>query len=146
MKTLCLSLFLCCSTLLLAQHKKTATVVKEDTTIYTVADKMPEFPGGRDSLDNYIAKHAVFAAETIESCVMGRSILQFIVEKDGSLSNIIVVREVDYGVDKVAVSVFKRMPHWIPGEREGKKVRVKYTFPFGFRKYLEMQFNPNNKN
>lgn len=107
---------------------------------------MPEFPEGKDSLDTYIARHSVFSEAAIESCLVGRTIIQFIVEKDGTLSNITIVRELDPGVDKVALSILKNMPHWIPGEKGGKKVRVKYTFPFNFRKYIEIQTLSNNKN
>ncbi len=130
--------------MVLSQNKN--EILQSDTTAYTVVDKMPEFPGGSDSLDTYIAHHAVFSEAAIESCLMGKTIIQFIVEKNGTLSNIIIVRELDPGVDKVALSVLKNMPPWTPGEKQGEKVRVKYTFPFKFRKYIEIQTLSNNKN
>jgi len=133
MKTLCLSLLLCCSTLLLAQHKKAATVVKEDTTIYTIIDKMPEFPGGSEAMKKFLSENLRWTKELEECGIQGRSILQFIIEKDGSLTSVVVVRGVDPLLDKEAVRVIKLMPKWIPGEHKGKKVRVKYTLPVSWR-------------
>jgi len=133
MKTLWLSLLLCCSTLLLAQHKKATTVAKEDTMVYTVVDKMPEFPGGSEAMKKFLSENLRWTKELEECGIQGRSILQFIIEKDGSLTSVVVVRGVDPLLDKEAVRVIKLMPKWIPGELKGKKVRVTVVIPVNFK-------------
>jgi periplasmic protein TonB len=108
-------------------------VTTPDTTIYTVVDKMPEFPGGSDSLESFISYHYIFPIEDSESAPMGRTIIQFIIEKDGSISHIKVVRGVDPYIDREAVRVVKILPKWIPGALKGKIVRVRYVLPVSFR-------------
>lgn len=104
-----------------------------DTTVYTVVDKMPEFPGGSEAMIKFLSENLRWPKE-LEGCgIQGRPILQFIIEKDGSLTSVVVVRGVDPLLDKEAVRVIKLMPKWIPGEHKGKKVRVKYTLPVSFR-------------
>ena len=133
MKTLFLFLLLCCSTLLLAQHKKSTTVVKEDTTVYTVVDKMPEFPGGSEAMMQFISKNIKFPSIYNEAEIQGRVMIKCIVEKDGSLSTIIVARGIDHPLDMEAVRVVSIMPKWIPGELKGKKVRVQVVIPLNFK-------------
>jgi TonB family protein len=103
-----------------------------DTTIYTVADKMPQFSDG--DIVAYLAKNIKYSV--ISSCyvgIQGRVICQFVVEKDGHVANVCVVRGVDPDLDKEALRVLSSMPPWIPGENKGEKVRVRYTLPVNFK-------------
>lgn len=105
-----------------------------DTTsamIFDEVEEMPSFPGGKTALIDYIYNNLKYP-ETAD-CVQGRVIIGFVVEKDGSLSGIKVVRSVDFCLDKEAVRVVKSMPNWIPGKRNGVTVRVKYYVPVSFR-------------
>jgi TonB family protein len=102
-----------------------------DTTVYTVVKKMPQFPGG--DVSAYLAQNIHYPATAMcyetGSGPQGRVICQFVVEKDGSITNVRVVRSVDPGLDKEAIRVISSMPKWIPGEQNGKKVRVQYLLP-----------------
>lgn len=103
-----------------------------DTTIYTVADKMPEFLDG--DLATYLANHIrQYPVYQCYNGIQGRVICQFVVEKDGSITNLHVVRGVDPNFDKEALRVLSSMPPWIPGENKGEKVRVRYTLPVNFK-------------
>ena len=100
--------------------------------IYTVVEVMPEFPGGMNGCLNFIAKNIKYPAEAQEKKIMGKVIVQFVVEKDGTLSSFKIVRSVDELLDNEALRVLKMMPKWTPGTQRGKAVRVKYTMPVTF--------------
>ncbi|MDP4202515.1 MAG: energy transducer TonB [Bacteroidota bacterium] len=103
-----------------------------DTTIYTVADKMPQFSDG--DLATYLAKNIrEYPVYQCYNGIQGRVICQFVVEKDGCITNLHVVRGIDPSLDKEAVRVILSMPKWIPAESQGKKVRVRYTLPVNFK-------------
>jgi protein TonB len=108
-------------------------VAVSDTTVYSVVDKMPEFPGGGDSLISFIAHHYIFPIEDSESAPMGRTIVRFIIEKDGSISHITVLIGVDPYIDREAIRIVSIMPRWSPGMLKGKKVRVRITIPVNFK-------------
>jgi protein TonB len=119
-----------------AALKQHDTIIKEeivtDSTVFTIAEKMPEFPGG--DIAAYLFKNMQLPlVSRSENHIGGRVICQFVVEKDGSITNVRVVRSVDPGLDKEAIRVISSMPKWIPGEQDGKKVRVRYTLPVNFR-------------
>ena len=116
-------------------------ITVSDTTVYTVVDKMPEFPGGHDSLDMFLARHFVWPTVLLESGIQGRIGLYFIVEKNGHLTHIAVFREVTPAMDKEAIRLFSIMPNWISGEKNGKKVRVSQTFLFDFAKIAILKDN-----
>ena len=101
--------------------------------VYNVAEEMPNYPGGFIECSNFLDEHIKYPATAKESGTHGRVVLQFIVEKDGSLSQIEVVRNVDPDLDKEAVRVVKSMPKWIPGKQNGETVRVKFTLPITFK-------------
>lgn len=107
---------------------------RTDTTsamIFDEVEEMPSFPGGNTALADYIYNNLKYP-ETAD-CVQGRVVIGFVVGKDGSLSDIKVLRSVDPSLDKEAVRVVKSMPNWIPGKRNGIPVRVKYYVPVSFR-------------
>ncbi|MCD8042608.1 MAG: energy transducer TonB [Tannerellaceae bacterium] len=107
--------------------------LQEGETVFTAVDQMPRFPGGEDELMKFINTNIVYPASAKETEIQGRVVVNFIVEKDGTLSNFKVVRSVSEDLDNEAINVLKKMPAWNPGEQSGKKVRVKYTMPIVFR-------------
>ena len=95
---------------------------------------MPEFPGGQAALINFLSENVKYPAIALENGIQGRVLVQFVVDKDGSISNVAVARTGgDPSLDKEAVRVIKMMPRWIPGMQRGKPVRVKYKVPVTFR-------------
>ena len=96
-----------------------------------VVETSPEFPGGIEALFKFIAENINFPAEIV--CDQCRTICQFVVEKDGSISNVQVVRSSgDDFLDKEAVRVLNIMPKWKPGEQQGKLIRTTYTIPINW--------------
>ncbi len=102
--------------------------------IFTVVEKMPEFPdGGMQGLLKYLASNIKYPVIAQENGIQGRVVCSFVVNRDGSIVDIQVLRGVDPSLDKEAVRVLGTMPKWKPGEQRGKPVRVKYTVPVMFR-------------
>ena len=106
---------------------------EEEEVVFQVVEKMPEFPGGQQALFEYLSKNIRYPVIAQENGLQGRVICQFVVNQDGSIVDIVVVRSVDPSLDKEAERVIKSMPKWKPGEQRGKAVRVKYTLPVNFR-------------
>ena len=99
-----------------------------------VVEKMPEFPGGQAALFKYLSENVKYPVIAQENGIQGRVICQFVVNTDGSIVNVEVVRSGgDASLDKEAVRVIKSMPKWHPGQQRGKPVRVKYTVPVNFK-------------
>jgi TonB family protein len=109
---------------------QTDTVKQE--MIYDMPEIMPEFIGGADALDEFVKKNLKYPAEAKEKGIQGKVYIQFVVEKDGSVTNIIVRRGANALLDAEAVRIVKLMPAWKPGTMRGKKVRVRYTLPITF--------------
>lgn len=97
------------------------------------ADKMPEFPGGRNALGSFLRKKIKYPSEAISNKIEGRVYLRFVVEADGSISNPIIVRGIGYGCDQEAIRLAQLMPSWIPGEQKGRKVPVYAEFLVNFK-------------
>lgn len=111
-----------------------AKVEDEETeVVFVVVETMPSFPGGDAALFKYLSDNIKYPVIAQESGVQGRVICQFVVNRDGSIVDIEVVRSVDKSLDAEAVRVIKSMPKWSPGKQRGKSVRVKYTLPVNFR-------------
>ena len=107
---------------------------QEDGEIFTVVEKMPEFPGGQAELFKFLSENTKYPVMARENGIEGRVICQFVVNKDGSIADIHVIRSGgDASLDKEAIRVIKSMPKWNPGMQYGKAVRVKYTVPVNFR-------------
>ena len=107
----------------------------EDDAVYSVVEKMPEFPGGQAALIKYLSENVEYPLIAKENGIQGRVLCEFIVDKDGSITEVKVTRSVDPSLDKEAMRVIKSMPKWNPGKQKGKPVRVKYTMPINFRAY-----------
>ena len=105
-----------------------------DEKVYIVVEKMPEFPGGQQALFDYLSANVQYPKIARENGIQGRSIVQFVVNKDGSISDVEIVRSGgDPSLDREAIRVIRSMPNWIPGRQGGKLIRVKYTVPVNFR-------------
>ena len=104
-----------------------------EESVFDVVEQMPEFPGGRDQLNKYYESNLRYPKVAIENGIQGRVIVQFIVNTDGSISDATVIRSVDPACDEEALRVINSMPHWTPGQTNGKNVRVRYTLPVTFR-------------
>ena len=94
---------------------------------------MPSFPGGQSALMQYLNSNIKYPVVAQENGVQGRVVVSFVVEKDGSITDVRVVRSVDPSLDREATRVVKSMPHWIPGKQNGSAVRVKYNVPVSFK-------------
>ena len=105
----------------------------EETKVFDVVEEMPQFPGGQAALLEYLAKNIKYPVVAEENGVQGRVIVTFVVERDGSITDVRVVKSVDPSLDKEAARVVKSMPKWQPGKQNGSAVRVKYTVPLQFR-------------
>ena len=105
-------------------------IVEEE--IFVVVENEPEFPGGMDSLMAFLARNIVYPKTAKENGIQGKVFLTFCVEKDGSISNIKVLRDIGGGCGAEAVRVVKMMPKWTPGKQRGKAVRVQYNLPIQF--------------
>jgi protein TonB len=101
--------------------------------IFQVVEKMPEFPGGQTAMLSFIQKALKYPVVAAENGIQGRVTCSFVVNKDGTIVDIEVVRGIDASLDKEAQRVISTMPKWQPGEQRGKPVRVKYTIPINFR-------------
>ena len=107
---------------------------EEEEVVFVVVETMPEFPGGQQALFKYLSENVKYPVIAQENGIQGRVICQFVVNKDGSIVDVEVVRSGgDASLDKEAVRVIKSMPKWKPGKQRGKAVRVKYTVPVNFR-------------
>ncbi|MFT5821661.1 MAG: protein TonB [Crocinitomix sp.] len=107
--------------------------LQDSSMIYDFPEQMAHFPGDGDAMDLFIRKNLHYPPKLKAAGVQGKVYIQFIVEKDGSISNITVRRGCKNDeLDQEAVNVIKKMPNWTPGTMRGKKVRVKQTIPVSF--------------
>ena len=101
--------------------------------VYDVVEQMPSFPGGNGALLEYLTTHAKYPEAAEQTCAQGRVIVSFIVECDGSITNVHVTRSIAQELDREAENVVSSMPHWIPGKHNGIAVRVRYNVPVTFK-------------
>lgn len=141
---------LLCSSLVNAQNSKTSkkgenhpienkniSSTQESTStngeeVFTLVEQMPEFPGGNEALKKYLGDNLVYPKSARENGIQGKVIVSFVVETDGSISEVKVVRSVNAVLDEEAARVVKAMPKWKPGMHNGEVVRVKYLLPISF--------------
>ena len=107
-------------------------VAKKNQQVFDVVEKMPEYPGGQAALFEYLSKNVKYPADAEKQKIEGRVLVSFVVNTDGSITDISVERKAFPSLDAEAVRVISGMPKWIPGEQKGQKVRVKYTVPLSF--------------
>ena len=111
-----------------AQNKKTS-----NDKVFEKVEDMPEFPGGEQAMMDFVGKNVQYPKEAMEKEISGRVLVGFIVEKDGSVNEVKIVRGIGGGCDEEAVRVVKAMPKWKPGKEKGKPVRVSYMMPIFFK-------------
>jgi protein TonB len=117
----------------IAELKQVVTQAKEPEKVFDMVEQMPTYPGGVPAMYKWISEHMHYPVIAEENGTQGRVIVQFVVNKDGSIVDAKVVRSVDPYLDKEALRVINAMPKWKPGMQRGKPVRVKYTVPVMFR-------------
>ena len=108
-------------------------------------DQMPEFPGGMEALNTYLRNNIRYPQEAQKAGIQGRVIIQFIVSKDGSITDTEVVESVDPQLDAEGLRLIKNMPRWKPGMRKGQAIRVKQTLPIRFA-FTKTSDKPENSN
>ena len=106
---------------------------KDNDSIYNIVEEMPKFPGGEQAMFDFLSKNVKYPQEAREQGISGRVFVQFVIEKDGSASNVEVIRGIGGGCDEEAVRVVEAMPKWEPGKQKGKPVRVHFIVPFVFK-------------
>lgn len=108
---------------------------KEEVTnkVFDVVEVMPSFPGGQGALMSYLSSHVKYPVVAQENGVQGRVTVSFVVERDGSITDVHVVRSVDPSLDREAARVVSSMPNWQPGKQNGSAVRVKFNVPVQFK-------------
>ena len=111
-------------------------VVEEEVVeqeIFQIVEEMPAFPGGEQKLMEYVAKNIKYPQIARETGIQGRVFVGFVVEPDGSISNVKLLRGIGGGCDEEAMRVIKSLPKWKPGKQRGKAVRVSYQIPVFFK-------------
>lgn len=112
----------------------TADEQKDQDVVFMVVEEMPEFPGGTQGLFQYLSENVKYPVIAQENGIQGRVVCRFIVNTDGSITDIEVLRSGgDPSLDKEAVRVISSMPNWKPGKHKGKPVRVRYSVPVSFK-------------
>ena len=114
----------------IAATDSTNTSNKQDEDYVITVEQMPEFKG---DLLKFLSKKVRYPKSALENKIEGKVIVQFIIEKDGSISNVEIVKKAGWGMDEEAIRVIKLMPNWKPGKQNGKAVRVLFTLPINFK-------------
>ena len=112
---------------------ETGEIEDLEMDVYQIVEEMPEFPEGEEALIRYLADHVDYPEEAKKAGAYGRVFVGFVVEPDGSLSDIKVLRGIGFGCDEEAIRVVKSMPKWKPGMHRGEPVRVSYQIPILFK-------------
>ena len=99
---------------------------------FLIVEQQPEYPGGMDALRNFLGKNLNYPRQAASAGVSGRVYVSFVVNTDGSLTDLQVVKGIGFGCDEEAVRVMRKMPSWRPGKQAGRAVRVKYNLPISF--------------
>ncbi len=104
----------------------------EDKEVFTVVEEMPKYPGGMDAMISYLVNNIKYPEDAKKNKITGRVFVSFVVEKDGSIEHVKILRGIGGGCDEEAMRVVQNMPKWIPGKQKGKAVRVAYNLPIKF--------------
>lgn len=120
-------------TMISSDDLKVKIVPQSNDSIYQIVEVMPEFPDGVDKLATYLSENIKYPEEAKEKSISGRVFLSFVIEKDGSVTEVKVMKSINPLLDNEAVRVVKAMPKWKPGLMKGKPVRVSYVLPINFK-------------
>jgi protein TonB len=132
MKKLILMLLVAECCLITANAQKTV-VSQTDQKVFDTVEQMPEYPGGMQAMIEFLQTNMKYPEDAAKQKVEGRVMVQFVVETDGSVSDVHVAKQVFPSLDAEAIRVVQAMPKWMPGKEKGKVVRVKYNLPIVFR-------------
>ena len=132
MKKLILMSFMAVCCLMTANAQKTV-VSQTNQKVYDEVEQMPEYPGGMPAMIEFLQTNIKYPEDAVKQKVEGRVMVQFVVETDGSISDVHVAKQVFPSLDAEAIRVVQTMPKWLPGREKGKVVRVKYNLPIVFR-------------
>lgn len=121
---------ICC--FMTANAQKTV-VSQTNQKVYDTVDQMPEYPGGMQAMIEFLQTSMKYPEDAAKQKVEGRVMVQFVVETDGSVSDVHVAKQVFPSLDAEAIRVVQAMPKWTPGKNGGQVVRVKYNLPIVFR-------------
>ena len=116
-----------------ANSRRLEISMVDEEGIYQVVEKMPEFPGGMNALMSYLRENIRYPEDAKAAGIKGRVTVQFVVNEDGSISNIFKLRGVEPSLDAEALRLIASMPTWKPGMHDGQPVAVRYTVPITFR-------------
>ena len=116
----------------IAEVKIEEEVDEEEVKIFTVVENDPEFPGGMDALYKYLAENIKYPQLARDNGITGKVYVTFVVERDGSIANPRILRDIGGGCGAEAIRVVKSMPKWTPGKQRGKAVRVQFNLPVNF--------------
>ena len=105
----------------------------QEKKVFDVVEQMPHFPGGDAALMQFLRENIKYPETAEKNGIQGRVICTFVVENDGSVSDVQILRSVDDALDKEAVRVIQAMPKWVPGRQNGEPVFVKFTLPITFK-------------
>ena len=122
---------ICCLTTVLAQ-KTVVSQKDQKEEPFNVVEDMPAFPGGMEAMIQFISSNIQYPADAQKQKVDGRVLVNFVVEKDGSITEVKVIKPAFPSLDAEAIRVVKAMPKWKPGYQRGKAVRVQFTMPINF--------------
>lgn len=115
-----------------AISQNTTETKSEEEPILDFSDVEPQYPGGPEAMTEFIQANIVYPQNSIEKDEQGTVYVQFVVNLDGSIINVVILKGVSPALDAEAIRVIKLMPNWIPGEQKGKPVRVRYVIPINF--------------
>lgn len=116
-----------------AADNRLLLVQDDNEKVYDTVEEQPSFPGGFSEMQRYIATNLKYPAEAMDNGAQGRVIVDFVVRKDGSITDVKVKRSVYPSLDKEAIRLVKSMPKWIPGKQNGEAVSARFTLPVTFR-------------
>ena len=108
-------------------------VAKKNQKVFDIVEQMPEYPGGQAALFEFISKNVKYPEDAVKKKVEGKVFVTFVVDTDGKITDVSLLRKVFPSLDAEAIRVISAMPNWIPGKQKGQVVRVKYTVPIMFR-------------
>ena len=119
--------------ILTTENNPVQIMEKDPDTVYQIVEKMPQYRGGEEAMMKYVADNIKYPQEAKDKNISGRVFVSFVIEKDGSVNEVKVVRGIGGGCDEEAARVIKGMPKWEPGMQKGKPVRVNYMMPINFK-------------
>lgn len=117
------------------EKQKSPEPTKDDGSVVLdkVSNQLPQFPGGKSAMTNFVQKNLRYPQDAIDNGIQGRVVVSFVIETNGRISDVKVVKGVSPSLDKEALRIVNSMPNWKPAVRDGEKVRFKYEFPINFQ-------------